>query len=312
MPRVLGKAVVHGHIPEPKPTKTVVVRVFDSTGEPTVEITERPLSEASAMLAGMDLVTVLRTVTDRLQVEFEGTTDVQHNASKGRLREAIVMAEVITRMLPETMGVVQGAEIVCSAGTVSAECDLVVYDRNIPPIYKSSTYQVFPIEAVLAVIEVKSHLNKKHLTEAVTNLHQIRCMERTALFPSDGRKVFRYDRWWSLPPVRAYVVAFDSIRLGTIASYLQEAEQGWLRWECLDAIFIPGKGYLLDASTLGNKRHQVASISHGDVLISLVIELLMNLPRPITGAFNPLPYLHGALGIAERSFGEWNQDGTQA
>ena len=99
----------------------------------------------------VDLSSVIRTVANRLNVEFEGTTDLQHSASKGHVRETIVLAEVLQRVLPETIGVLQGAEIACTNGTVSSECDLVAYDRSVPPIYRSSTYSVLPIEAVLGV-----------------------------------------------------------------------------------------------------------------------------------------------------------------
>jgi hypothetical protein len=265
------------------------------------------------MLWGMDLASVLRTVAARLQVEFEGMRGVEHNLSKGRLREALVMEEVLNRALPDTFGIAHGAEIACSDGTVSGECDLVIYDRSVPPIYKSNTYQVLPIESVLGVIEVKSDLDKKALTDAVMKSHQIRCMERTALFPGDGRQVRRYDRPWALPPVRTYVVAFESIGLGTLARYLREAEEGWPRWECLDAIYVPGKGYLLDAASLGNQRLQLATIAEGDVLMAMVLEFLLYLPRQVTVSFNPIPYLGQVpFGIAERSFGGWNADGSQA
>ena len=261
----------------------------------------------------MNLTSVIRTVAARLNVEFEGTIGIQHNASKGRLREAIVMAEVLSRVLPDTLGVVQGAEIACSDGTVSAECDLVVYDRNVPPIYRSNTFSVLPIESVLGVIEVKSHLDKAGLIDAVEKLHGIRCMERAALhrIPGDIRQVTRSGRPWDIPPVRTYVVAFDSTELGDLMIYLSETEEGWLRWECLDAVYVPRKGYLLDAASLGNKRQQFASLSDEDVLLVMVSEFLMNLPRGVELAFNPLPYLgQVALGIAERSFGEWNEDGS--
>src|ERR1700722_9882563 len=135
-------------------------------------------------------------------------------------------------------------------------------------------------------------------------------MERTALFSGDGRQVRCYDRQWALPPVRTYVVAFESINLGTLANYLREAEEGRPRWECLDAIYVPGKGYLLDAASLGNQRQQFATISPGDVLMVMVLEFLLYLPRQVTLSFNPIPYLgQVSLGIAERSFGGWNADG---
>jgi hypothetical protein len=262
----------------------------------------------------MDLSSVIRTVAARLNAEFEGTTDLHHRASKGRVRETIVMAEVLKRVLPETIGVLQGAEIVCSDGTVSNECDLVAYDRSIPPIYRSTTYSVLPIESVLGVIEVKSSLDKKELRDAAKKLHEIRLMPRTALHrpPGDTRQVIRYGRPWDFAPVRAYVVAFRSSELSGLADELQEVERGWIRWECLDAVYVMNKGYLLDASSLGNQRQQFDCLLDDNALLTMVVELLSYLPRGFDPIFNSAAYLGQVpLGIAIRSFGEWNQDGSQ-
>jgi len=257
----------------------------------------------------------MRTVADRLKVELKGTTEIRHSGSKGRVREALVMAEVLRRVLPETVGIVHGAEVACGDGTVSAECDLVVYDRDIPPIYRSHAYTVLPIESVLGVIEVKSRLTGQELRSAASNLHEIKRMERMAISrdPGDFRRVRRYGRDWDIPPVSTYVVAFDSIDLRNLAGHLKDAEDGWPRWECLDAAYVLWKGCLSNAHSVRNQRLVIESVSDEGMVFAMVIEFLNHFQRGLHPRFNPGPYLgESELGIVACAFGGWNEDGSQA
>lgn len=262
----------------------------------------------------MDLPSVVRTITARLEAELQGTVDIAHSASKGRVREALVLEQVLRRVLPETVGLAHGAEIVSSDGTTSGECDIVVYDRDVPLLYRAETFTVIPIEAAMGVIEVKSMLDARELARAVPSLHRIKKMPRSALRRDrdDPRRVGRYGRLWPTVPVSAHIVAFDSIDIRSLADQLRALEQGRSQWECLDSVYSLTKGYLMDAS--GNpQRLIVESDARGQVVLAMVIELLNLFQRTWQPRFDPGPYLAGGeqpLGIVAGVFGTWGQDGS--
>jgi hypothetical protein len=267
---------------------------------------------ASVMLECMDLPSVVRTISARLNAELQGTTDIKHRASKGRVREALLMEQVLRRILPETVGLAHGAEIACSDGSTSGECDLVVYDRDLPPLYRAEGFTVLPIEAVLGVIEVKSFLDRRELVDAVEKTHRIKLMERTALRRdgTDFRRVSRHGRIWETPPVSAHVVAFNSLKLRTLAEHLRKAEDGRPRWECLESVYVLGKGCLWDAMA-GPQRLIFDSASSDSMVLAMVIEFINLFQRGWRPRFDPGPYLGDAeLGKVVGVFGGWNDDGS--
>ena len=260
----------------------------------------------------MDLLSVVRTISARLNAELQGTADIKHRASKGRVREALLMEQVLHRFLPETVGVVHGAEVACGDGSTSGECDLVVYDRDVPLLYRAEGFTVLPIEAVMGIIEVKSFLDGRELVDAVEKAHQIKLMERTALRRDEGdlRRVSRHGRVWEMPPVSAHVVAFDSIDLRTLAQHLREAEDGWPRWECLESVYVLGKGCISDAMATA-QRLILDSASSESMILTMVIEFINLFQRGWQPRFNPGPYLGDEpLGQVLGTFGAWNEDGS--
>ena len=90
---------------------------------------------------------------------------LDHAGHKGLLRE-IVVRELLRPLLPARAGLGHG-QIISSYGEQSTEQDVVVYDREVvPSLLLDGTNGVFPIEAALYVIEVKSCLTATSLSEA--------------------------------------------------------------------------------------------------------------------------------------------------
>lgn len=266
----------------------------------------------SVMIVSVDLSSVIRTITSRLDAELQGTDDISHRASKGRARESLLIEQVLRRVLPETVGLVHGAEIACSNGTTSGECDLVVYDRDMPLLYRADSFTVLPIEAVLGVIEVKSFLSQRELAKAIESAHRIKAMPTSAIQrdPGDVRRVRRHDRIWETFPVSAHVIAFDSIDLRTLANHLREAEDGRPRWECLESVFVLAKGVITDASQ--RQRGILGEASREGVITAMVIEFMSLFQRGWAPRFNPVPYLGSEpLGTWIATLGSWAEDGSQ-
>ncbi len=263
----------------------------------------------------MDLPSLARNIAARLDAELKETATIQHSGSKGRRRESVVLEHILKRFIPESVGIAHGAEIACSDGTTSGECDLVVYDKGIPRLYRSDDFSIFPIEAVVGVIEVRSHLDGRGLVQAANSAHRIKTMETSALKrdPGDSRRVRRYGRIWETKPASAHVVAFESDQLSTLADHLRNAEKGRPRWECLDTVYVLSRGFLLDAT--GNpQRIIMESVSSESVVMAMAVEFIRIFQPGWQPTFDPGPYLaeDPAVGTVSGFFGQWNEDGTQS
>lgn len=84
----------------------------------------------------------------------------KHNPTIGVLTEA-VLREFLAKYLPKSVAVEEGF-IIDKTGFVSKQCDILIYDHlNFAPYYRINDIVVIPAEAVIAVIEVKTTLNKQ-------------------------------------------------------------------------------------------------------------------------------------------------------
>jgi hypothetical protein len=100
--------------------------------------------------------------------EFRDAEEVDHPGFKGRIRE-LAVSNIIKPLLFEHLAVGQG-KITDYSGGQSAQVDCVVYStRNLAPILYSESDGIFPVDAVLFAIEVKSTLRAKELREAYEN-----------------------------------------------------------------------------------------------------------------------------------------------
>ncbi len=89
---------------------------------------------------------------------------LEHNVVKGQLRELFI-SDVIKPFLPFQFDIGTGI-IINQKGEQSKQTDLIIYDKRIlPPFIKEQNLGLYPIECVLATIEVKSKLTSKELLE---------------------------------------------------------------------------------------------------------------------------------------------------
>jgi len=89
---------------------------------------------------------------------------MEHKLLKGELRE-IFVSNLIKNFLPSNFEVGSGV-IVNQKGDQSSQIDVLIYDKSfLPPFIKESNLGVYPAESVLAIIEVRSRLDKTDLTE---------------------------------------------------------------------------------------------------------------------------------------------------
>ncbi len=98
---------------------------------------------------------------------------IPHSGEKGKQRE-LTIRKFLEKYLPKKYSVGTG-QIIDKKSQISKQCDIVIYDsHNFPALYVEEGYQLFPIEAVLGTIEIKSSLTSKSTMECVENIVSIR------------------------------------------------------------------------------------------------------------------------------------------
>lgn len=96
-----------------------------------------------------------------------------HGGEQGRVLEQAV-SDALRRFLPERFSVGTGF-VINSGGEISKQCDIIIWDRLMT--YNPFSYAgqvVFPIESVVAVVEVKTTLTKKGVTSACANILSVK------------------------------------------------------------------------------------------------------------------------------------------
>jgi len=92
-----------------------------------------------------------------------------------------VLEKFLIPLLPEQIGIGRG-EIRASNGQWSKQEDLILYDKlSCPRLFVGSRSQVFPVESVGAVIEVKTRLNTEEIRNATQNIAGVRKLKKGGL-----------------------------------------------------------------------------------------------------------------------------------
>jgi hypothetical protein len=96
----------------------------------------------------------------------------KHNPTIGLLTE-VILREFLKDYLPKSVSVEQGF-IMSASGEVSKQCDILIYDSfHFAPFYKVNDVVIVSEQAVIAVIEVKTTLNKQIFKDVVAYFKNI-------------------------------------------------------------------------------------------------------------------------------------------
>ena len=108
-------------------------------------------------------------------------SNIFHSAEYGAFRERIV-SNFIKLLLPKQFELGNGF-IITPLGDTSTQCDVIIYDKSNSSVFTESSHaRLFPIESVIAVIEVKSDLTLAQLNKALEKLSEIKLL-RTKMAP---------------------------------------------------------------------------------------------------------------------------------
>jgi len=115
-----------------------------------------------------------------LREQYEVSGKIRHKGEKGRQRED-GLKQFLRDHLPEAYGIATGEIFPCIGDRVSPQCDIIIFDRlRMPILGKNNAVQQVPLEAVYAVIEVKSELNSSALSDMRKKIKAIREMPKSS------------------------------------------------------------------------------------------------------------------------------------
>jgi len=124
----------------------------------------------------MDAKQLFRAVSDKMRADFEITAQHAHMGTRGTAREDVLREFLSQGRLPPKYGLGAG-EVVGRVRDVSRQCDIVVYDKidGLSLLY-SEHNQIYPIDSVYGIIEVKSRLSKNELIDSLEKVKSLKKM----------------------------------------------------------------------------------------------------------------------------------------
>jgi hypothetical protein len=181
----------------------------------------------------------LNGLDDVLLAEAKRAGLSEHSGLTGDNRERI-LKNALRQFLPESLHIGKGKVIGTDSGP-SRQVDIVIYDTRFP-FLRDADNALYPVEGVVATIEVKSTLTTDELHDALENCKSVMTVS-PAFLQSDA------ERWlaertrdgkteedafeeliWTLMP-RTYVFAYDGMRkLDTFSVAMKSwLQSGYLR-----------------------------------------------------------------------------------
>jgi hypothetical protein len=127
----------------------------------------------------MNTKMLFQKISQKMRAEFETSAQVKHSGSKGTIRENNLRNFLAEERLPSKYGLGAG-EVVGRIRDTSRQCDVIVYDKvnGVTLLYDESV-QVFPIDCVYGIIEVKSVLSKSEFLDSLEKIKSLKAMAPT-------------------------------------------------------------------------------------------------------------------------------------
>lgn len=258
----------------------------------------------------MNLEQTFKGIKDKMLIDFnEISSQVTHRGSKGSIREREVIKEYLEKYLPGNIGIANG-ECISTDGTVSPECDIILYEKNTTPylIHKDG-YQVFPIECVYGVIEIKSKLDKAQLKDSIEKITKIKSMPKTAYEAQKGpviQSTTLYGKQWDYFPTIGMIFSFDSVEMETLKKHFLSMQKNIAHEKQVDSLWVLNKGMIIHRNNNGtievapNQETSPKIIKSENPLLLLTIHLQTLMSSGWLPRFKIVKYLEGSnYGVIE-------------
>jgi len=166
---------------------------------------------------------------------------IDHPGVKGRIRE-IFVKDMLRPILPPFVEFGSG-KIVDSKGNESAQTDVIVYGRQIlPPLLFEREFGVYPAEAVIYAIEVKSKLTAEEIKSTMDNFKRLQNLQ---YLPAILDEKYQSNGFNSAPVIPC-VFAFESDLAGDVVAEISRYKKYDVNADICPAIpvfCVVGKGY---------------------------------------------------------------------
>ena len=125
----------------------------------------RVFHDSTGYQAKLNVKQIFEGIANTMLTDFDQIqSQIGHAGERGEDRETVVR-DFLAKYLPKKYAIGSG-QIIDRYGGISRQCDIVIYDAlNCPLLLVKEGYQIFPVEAVLGVVEVKSILNSRSLED---------------------------------------------------------------------------------------------------------------------------------------------------
>jgi hypothetical protein len=175
---------------------------------------------------------VIPGVLSKFQSELLQRADsiglMEHSSTNGMLKEFLVKS-VLESILPKSCGIYSGI-VFDGKGNKSKQIDIIIYDDRVPRFELSKGLGFYPVEGVIATIEVKSNLKKNDMMSALDNCYSVLklqpliCGDLKISIDNDWMKLsspsqnrdalFQYS-------AASYIFSFDSVKMDTSIKHVQ-------------------------------------------------------------------------------------------
>ncbi|AUT51929.1 DUF6602 domain-containing protein [Paraburkholderia caribensis] len=126
----------------------------------------------------MDAKQLFRSVSEKMRNDFQLAAHFNHKGTRGTVRENTLRDFLAKGRLPRKYGLGAG-EVVGHVRDVSRQCDIIVYDSMYGlSLHYDEHSQIYPIDSVYGIIEVKSGLSK---AELIDSLEKIKALKEMSL-----------------------------------------------------------------------------------------------------------------------------------
>lgn len=146
-----------------------------------------------------DSKSFVRDVAEDLISNFDRASKATTPSLKGAARENEVRRK-LESLLPSGVGVGTGC-VIDNQGNVSKQQDVILYEKNICPVFSinetpETTY--FPCEGVIAVGEIKTSIGKAEIEDCFAKIESVKRLKRMRLKSTstfDGREMIAFRKY---------------------------------------------------------------------------------------------------------------------
>lgn len=160
-------------------------------------------------------IKILREMSESISI-------LNHSINIGTARENIIEG-FLKRILPKSIEYYTG-ELIDSNNNSSGQLDIILHSIFLPKLDLFGTINLFPVETVLGIIEVKSNLDKLNLESAFSSYEKIKELNNNSNIPF-------------------IIIGFKSSNLATIETNINKIKKEEIDYSSINIISLDKKNY---------------------------------------------------------------------